>query len=158
MRIPVRAAVVASLGVGVLGAALGACATEDDGGIAYAYGGGGYGGDCSAYTTCGTCTPVAGCGWCYTSDGSGVCAPGPSACPGQSFTWTWEPMGCFVPAEASVGSAASPDASTPEAASSEAAPPETGSSEAANPEGAAPEAAPEAAIPEDSSVDGPGPG
>jgi hypothetical protein len=56
--------------------------------------GGGAGGDCSAYTSCGSCTPVAGCGWCFNETG-GICASDPDTCAGVSeFTWTWEPSGC----------------------------------------------------------------
>jgi hypothetical protein len=59
--------------------------------------------DCSAYTRCGTCTPVVGCGWCAGPGGSGVCVSDPDYCPTQQFTWTWDPNGCLVVADASVG-------------------------------------------------------
>lgn len=52
------------------------------------------GGDCSAYSTCGTCTPVTGCGWCFNAHG-GVCTSDPDQCANASeFTWTWDPGGC----------------------------------------------------------------
>jgi hypothetical protein len=59
--------------------------------------------DCTQYTSCGTCTPVLGCGWCYDSDGRGLCAWGPDQCPTTRFTWTWNPDGCAVVADAGVG-------------------------------------------------------
>jgi hypothetical protein len=78
---------------------LGACSERDQsvGGV--------YGGpvaNCAVYTSCGTCTPVPGCGWCYNADGTGTCAPDPDGCTTPSFSWTWEPNGCRVGAEAGV--------------------------------------------------------
>jgi hypothetical protein len=69
--------------------------------------------DCTRYTTCGTCTPVVGCGWCTSADGTGACASDPDYCTGKAFSWTWEPTGCRVAADASaVGDAGpTPDAS-----------------------------------------------
>jgi hypothetical protein len=59
---------------------------------------GGYGDGCHQYTSCGTCTPVLGCGWCTTGVGLGMCAADPNECDGaQSFSWTWDPSGCFPP-------------------------------------------------------------
>lgn len=59
---------------------------------------GGYGDGCHQYTSCGTCTPVLGCGWCTTGVGQGMCAADPNECAGaQSFSWAWDPSGCFAP-------------------------------------------------------------
>jgi hypothetical protein len=58
--------------------------------------------DCSQYVSCGTCTPIAGCGWCY-GGGAGMCASDPNDCASSTeFTWTWDPGGCRVAADASV--------------------------------------------------------
>jgi hypothetical protein len=83
----------------LLGLAAVACETSDSyqtGGVA----GGSV--DCSQYTSCSTCTPVLGCGWCYDSDGRGLCTSGPDQCPTTRFTWTWNPDGCQLPADAGV--------------------------------------------------------
>jgi hypothetical protein len=74
----------------------------DDSADSYGYGGTGYA-SCATYTTCASCTPVLGCGWCSFSNGSGACASEPDQCANKSsFGWTWEPVGCHVPADASV--------------------------------------------------------
>jgi hypothetical protein len=58
---------------------------------------------CRQYTSCASCTPVSGCGWCYLADGTGRCADDPNDCAGSPvFTWTWNPNGCYVTADASV--------------------------------------------------------
>ena len=57
---------------------------------------------CGSYASCDTCTPVLGCGWCTAPNGSGVCSPDPDDCPTQEFSWTWNPSGCRVAADASV--------------------------------------------------------
>jgi hypothetical protein len=57
---------------------------------------------CGAYASCSACTPVVGCGWCDNADGTGTCATSPDACAGAAFSWTWDPSGCRVPAEAGV--------------------------------------------------------
>jgi len=107
-------------GTGALGAALlaamialgvGACDARSD-----YYDGYGSSSSCAAYTSCQTCTPVLGCGWCMNGNGTGTCAPGPDYCTGQQFSWTWEPTGCHVPADASTSSDAGTDAKS-EAAS-----------------------------------------
>jgi hypothetical protein len=59
--------------------------------------------NCSPYLSCDTCTPVYGCGWCAAPNGSGVCASDPDYCPTLEFSWTWDPKGCRVAADASVG-------------------------------------------------------
>jgi hypothetical protein len=94
--------VVATIAV-ALAHSVGGC---DDGGgyggYGRGYGGGGWS-DCAQYTTCAACTPVQGCGWCESSNGSGLCAGDPNACGGaQQFSWTWDPSGCRVTADASV--------------------------------------------------------
>jgi hypothetical protein len=88
-------------------------ACDDGSGWGYA-GGGGYAGSCSLQLSCGTCTPVNGCGWCTAPNGMGVCASDPDYCPTQEFTWTWDPSGCRVAADASVipGDGETPDSST----------------------------------------------
>jgi hypothetical protein len=92
--------VAATLGVG-LAPSLEGC--DDGGRYDHNYGGGGGWAECEQYTTCGACTPVSGCGWCQASDGTGLCADDPSACAGaQQFSWTWDPSGCRVTADASV--------------------------------------------------------
>jgi hypothetical protein len=92
-----------ALVVSVLGLAFAACDSGDG------YGESGYGGidygpayGCGAYTSCQACTPVNGCGWCYDSDGTGTCTASPSLCKTPSFSWTWNPEGCRVSAEAGV--------------------------------------------------------
>ncbi len=80
---------------------LGACETDsgtDNAGYGYGYGYGG--GGCHQFTSCGTCTPVDGCGWCFDSDGTGMCASSPDECATPVFSWTWNPAGCRVPADA----------------------------------------------------------
>jgi hypothetical protein len=83
----------------LLAIALGACddGSQDDPGYGYASSGV----DCSQYASCGTCTPVLGCGWCYNGNGAGTCASDPDRCTGSQFSWTWEPTGCRVAADAS---------------------------------------------------------
>jgi hypothetical protein len=79
---------------------LGACETDsgnDSAGYGYGYG---YGGGCHQFGSCGTCTPVEGCGWCFDSDGTGMCAASPDECATPVFSWTWNPAGCRVPADA----------------------------------------------------------
>jgi hypothetical protein len=83
-----------------VGLALASCDNGSWGTVSY--GSGGSGGYCSANTSCGTCTPVDGCGWCAAPNGTGVCAPDPDDCPTLEFTWTWDPNGCRVVAEASI--------------------------------------------------------
>jgi hypothetical protein len=74
---------------------------------------------CRSYSSCDTCTPVLGCGWCTAPNGSGVCSPDPDDCPTQEFSWTWNPSGCRVAADASVvepdGAIEIADAGTPTA-------------------------------------------
>jgi hypothetical protein len=69
--------------------------------------------DCSQYTTCETCTPALGCGWCGPASGGGVCSSDPGVCADAQADWTWNPPGCFYPAEAGVaeGGFSVPDAS-----------------------------------------------
>lgn len=91
------------VGAGMLMAAvialgLGACDGNHD---EYGMSGGRSSADCSQHTTCGTCTPVVGCGWCFNGNGVGSCAADPDACKGSAFSWTWEPTGCRVSADAS---------------------------------------------------------
>ncbi len=57
---------------------------------------------CHLYASCGACTPVEGCGWCYDSNGAGQCASDPDFCATQEFTWTWDPSGCRVEADAGI--------------------------------------------------------
>jgi len=74
---------------------------------------------CSSYSSCGTCTPVLGCGWCFVSSGSSLdvtgecsstpCSPGYAGATG----WTWDPSGCLVVAQPTVGSDAGADSSSP---------------------------------------------
>jgi hypothetical protein len=82
--------------------ALALVACESGGGDSSYVTGSGSSAVCSQQTTCGACTPVLGCGWCYNSDGTGTCAASPDQCPTQVFTWTWNPDGCLVLAEAGV--------------------------------------------------------
>ena len=94
MRSFFKGAIVASL----VGLALAACGNDgggDDAGPDLA-------GYCSAFVSCETCTPANGCGWCYDSNGTGTCAASPDECPTLSFSWTWDPSGCRVTADASV--------------------------------------------------------
>ena len=78
---------------------LGACESDsaDDGGGGCAYG---YHDACHQFASCGTCTPVNGCGWCFDSNGTGICAASPDECATPAFSWTWNPSGCRVPADA----------------------------------------------------------
>ncbi len=103
-----------------IGVVVAAC---DGGGDWVYYGGGGYA-NCSLYTSCDTCTPVAGCGWCGLPGGSGVCTTDPDYCPTQEFSWTWEPKGCRVAADASIVEAGGED--SPADASAEGATPDAG--------------------------------
>jgi hypothetical protein len=102
--------IYASLLIGFLGAVI-VSACDDNADYGYAYGSAGGGPHCRQYTTCGSCTPVVGCGWCQTGVGQGMCADDPNDCAGApSFSWAWEPSGCFAPiADASVSI---PDAAT----------------------------------------------
>jgi hypothetical protein len=87
-----------------IGCVLGACSDES-----YVSGGsGGWRTPCSGYMNCETCTPVFGCGWCTAPNGSGVCSPDPDDCPTEEFSWTWNPSGCQIAADASVVFADSP--------------------------------------------------
>jgi hypothetical protein len=97
---------IALLTASCLGLALVACDTgESWSGGGFAGGGnGGYGGDCSGYSSCEDCTPVVGCGWCTAPSGRGVCAASPDDCPSEEFSWTWNQKGCRVDADASVAS------------------------------------------------------
>jgi hypothetical protein len=63
-------------------------------------------GPCKTFTSCGTCTPISGCGWCFTGAGNsdGVCTDEPNDCPTLQFSWTWDPNGCRVSADAGIGS------------------------------------------------------
>jgi hypothetical protein len=94
--------------------AIGLAACDDDSGL-YGYPSR-YGGDyCRVYTSCDTCTPVAGCGWCFIGN-KGACVAHPDECAGVSaFSWTWDPTGCHVGADASTGPVSSTDARAPEA-------------------------------------------
>jgi hypothetical protein len=88
--------------VAVCAAVLAACeadSTQTDPPYSYGY----YDG-CRQYASCGTCTPVLGCGWCFDSDGTGECVSTPAACSTPVFSWTWNPSGCRVPADAQAGS------------------------------------------------------
>ncbi|MBV9945324.1 MAG: hypothetical protein JOZ69_00570 [Myxococcales bacterium] len=80
--------------------AAGAC---DDTSASTVYVSGGHAGGCHQYDSCSSCTPVLGCGWCYLEDGTGRCVSDPDEC-SQSmvFTWTWNPSGCRVGADAEV--------------------------------------------------------
>jgi hypothetical protein len=98
--------------------AIASLASACDGNVSgYEYGGG-RGDWCGQYASCATCTPVMGCGWCTTGVNQGMCASDPNECAGAAaFSWTWNPSGCFSPADAGVvepveaGSAApTPDA------------------------------------------------
>jgi hypothetical protein len=85
--------------------ALAACESDGGGSVSSGTGGGPSPDDsCSQYTSCGACTPVTGCGWCYNADGTGNCAASPDECTtwSSSFTWTWNPSGCYVAADAAV--------------------------------------------------------
>jgi hypothetical protein len=87
----------------VIAVAAGAC---DDGTIDGYWSGGD---SCNQYASCGACTPVQGCGWCTTGVGQGMCASDPNECArAPSFSWTWDPSGCFAPTDA--GSVTTTDA------------------------------------------------
>jgi hypothetical protein len=92
----------------MLAAALvvGACGPgdEDYGSVSY---GGGYSDGCRRFASCSACTPVNGCGWCFDSDGTGICAASPDECVTPAFSWTWNPSGCRVAADA--GAATPPE-------------------------------------------------
>ena len=66
---------------------------------------------CSRFATCDTCTPILGCGWCFNSGGAGTCAADPDECLTPQFSWTWDPVGCRVSADASVSTEQEQDAS-----------------------------------------------
>jgi hypothetical protein len=106
-----------------------------DVGGSWGYGGsGGYGGGtstCSANTTCGTCTPISGCGWCTAPSGQGVCASDPDDCPTEQFTWTWDPNGCRVAADAGVGGSSEASTSDVSTTDTGVAKPDSAPSEAA---------------------------
>jgi hypothetical protein len=91
--------IAAMLVVSVVGLSLGACSEQ---GPSTSAGFGGSSVRCPQFASCEACTPVLGCGWCYNGDGTGACAAGPSACSPAPFTWTWNPSGCRVTADASV--------------------------------------------------------
>ena len=95
MRSFSRGAIAASL----VGLALAACGNDGGNGVDAGSDLTGY---CSGFVSCETCTPANGCGWCYDSNGTGTCAASPDECPTQSFSWTWDPSGCRVTADASV--------------------------------------------------------
>jgi hypothetical protein len=103
---------------------VGACNGGDDSSASFggysAYGGNG----CQQFSSCSACTPVAGCGWCFDSDGSGMCAASPDQCATPAFSWTWNPSGCRIAADAST--AQLPGAGPPPA--EDAAPPAEGDS------------------------------
>jgi hypothetical protein len=102
----VRRILAAAMAVGAL--VLGACETDSgDDHVSY----GGYYDGCRNYTSCGTCTPVNGCGWCCDADGTGLCASSPDECVTPAFSWTWNPSGCRIPADAGAVQASS-DAET----------------------------------------------
>lgn len=90
----------ATLSIAAIALVVGACDDNmHDGGYGYssqaAY--------CTQFSSCGTCTPVLGCGWCYNGDGTGTCTSDPDYCTGKQFSWTWEPTGCHVVADAGTG-------------------------------------------------------
>jgi hypothetical protein len=93
-RMLVGGSIVAALAV-----TLSACDVGLSGSVG-AYGGGST--SCRFYSSCDTCTPVSGCGWCTAPGGAGVCASDPDDCPTSEFSWTWDPKGCRVAADASV--------------------------------------------------------
>src|SRR4051812_25643239 len=98
--------------------AISLAACNDDSGL-YGYPSQPYGDSCRLYTSCDTCTPVAGCGWCFVGN-KGACVAHPDECAGVSaFSWTWDPSGCHLPADASAGSTTGSDA----ASTTDAAPP-----------------------------------
>jgi hypothetical protein len=120
---------------------VGACNGGDDSSSSFG-GYSSYGGDgCQQFTSCTACTPVPGCGWCFDSDGRGMCAASPDECATPAFSWTWNPSGCRIPADASTAQA--PDAGPPPPPEEDVAVP-PGEADAAPPTGKA-DAAPPAA-------------
>jgi hypothetical protein len=97
-----------------LALAVASCDDGSWGAGGYGYGYGSAAATCGSYDSCGTCTPIEGCGWCAAPNGSGVCASDPDDCPTLEFTWTWNPSGCRVAADATVET---PDGSTGDAPS-----------------------------------------
>ncbi len=90
---------------------LGACESDSgDSNADYAGYGDPHFDGCRQFTSCGTCTPVDGCGWCFDSNGAGMCAASPDQCATPVFSWTWNPDGCRVPADA--GAARAPATGT----------------------------------------------
>jgi hypothetical protein len=92
--------------VAACGAALVLASACDDGTVSFEGGSGGWAGGstCAQYTTCGECTPVDGCGWCTVGPNQGMCVSDPNECASSpAFTWTWNPDGCFVAADAGIG-------------------------------------------------------
>jgi hypothetical protein len=86
-----------------LGLALGAC-SETGGSASAGFGPAPRYASCRQYVSCGSCTPISGCGWCYLPDGTGKCVEDPDECSSSSaFSWTWDPKGCRVTADAAVG-------------------------------------------------------
>jgi len=82
-------------------------------GAAYDYG------YCRQYGSCDECTPIYGCGWCTYGQRQGVCLGNPDECRTQQFTWTWEPRGCGLLADAgSTASDSGSDGSSADASSS----------------------------------------
>src|SRR5580700_1901299 len=123
MRSFFKGAIVASL----VGLALAACGNDGGNGVDAGPDPAGY---CSAFVSCETCTPANGCGWCYDSNGTGTCAASPDECPTLAFSWTWDPSGCRVTADASVITEPTPILATPAEASTEDAAPVDASSDA----------------------------
>jgi hypothetical protein len=105
-----RRAIAGSIAASLVAVVVGACGNNAGG----PDGGPDLTGFCSQFTTCGTCTPQNGCGWCYDSDGTGTCAADPDECSTPAFSWTWDPDGCRVAADASVVPEPAPS-SAPEA-------------------------------------------
>ncbi len=136
--------VAAAVAIGALGALLlGACETDSSDWSERDTHDAVYDG-CRQFPSCGTCTPVSGCGWCFNADGTGLCAAGPDECPTPVFSWTWNPSGCRIPADAGAGPVAvnddaalagdrevAADSGTDASSSDESTVPESGSSEAA---------------------------
>jgi hypothetical protein len=105
----VRRIVAATIAAGAL--VLGAC--ESDSGDDSVGSGGGYYDACRNYTSCSTCTPIEGCGWCFDSDGTGMCAASPDECVTPAFSWTWNPSGCRIPADAGIAPASDAGPASP---------------------------------------------
>jgi hypothetical protein len=121
-----RSAVTGSILASLITVALAACGSDGGGADAGPY----LASYCGQFTTCGTCTPANGCGWCYNDDGTGTCAASPDECPTLAFSWTWDPSGCRVTADASVIPEPTPILATPAEASTEDAAPVDASSDA----------------------------